>query len=148
MDRLNQMVEKFHGNRTFTSEDILTKNWDTLQSEEWEALATSGYTLDHISKLWFEQEKTFDSCYFMKLSVPKEALLRAVKEIFADASCGEVFRIKGFVQYEESWIEVNATRQQVKMEPLAQGQDVIIVIGEHLQEAQIKQCLERGCLQL
>ena len=148
MERLNQMVERFHGNRKFTAEDSLTKSWDTLQPEEWEALANSGYTLDHISKLWFEQEKTFDSCYFMNLSLSKEALLRAVKEIFADASCGEVFRIKGFVQYEDSWIELNATRQQVKMEPLSQGQDVIIVIGEHLEEAQIKQCLERACLQL
>lgn len=144
LERLNQMVGKFHGNRKFTSEDILTKKWSQLQPEEWKRLANSGYTYDHISKLWFEQEKNFDSSYFMNLSITKEALSCAVKQIFADASCGEVFRIKGFVQDNGGWIEMNATRQQVKMEPLEQGQDVIIVIGEHLQEDKIKQCFEKA----
>ena len=36
--------------------------------------------------------------FFMEEKITSEALERAVPRLFADKSCGEVFRIKGFVK--------------------------------------------------
>lgn len=38
---------------------------------------------------------------FMEEKIKTEALERAVPRLFADKSCGEVFRIKGYVKTEQ-----------------------------------------------
>ena len=58
--------------------------------------------------------------------------------IFADRECGKVFRIKGFLKDDdEKWLELNATHQEMRLEPIAEGQEVVIVIGEDLNEQRI-----------
>ena len=52
-----------------------------------------------------------------------EALKRAVPRLFADKSCGEVFRIKGFVKNKDGqWMELNATHDSRTQDPIAVGQ--------------------------
>mgnify|MGYP000317395830 CR=1 FL=1 len=59
----------------------------------------------------FTEENSFDTVYVMETSDAGGEILAGMKKIFADPSCGAVFRIKGFMQEENgSWIEVNATR--------------------------------------
>ena len=44
-----------------------------------------------------------------------------------------------FIKAEDnSWIQLNATHNGVRMEPIQEGQEVIIVIGEHLQRDRIE----------
>ena len=52
--------------------------------------------------------------------------------LWADESCGRVFRVKGFVQGPEGWLEVNATPAGFDLRPIREGQAVLIVIGEGL----------------
>ena len=40
-----------------------------------------------------------------------------------------------------SWIEVNATRHELQKQPIKEGQEILIVIGERLQEEKIRQYL-------
>ena len=52
---------------------------------------------------------------------------------------GNVFRVKGFLHNEDgTWIEVNATRKNMTITPIAKGQEVIIVIGEGLNKELIE----------
>ena len=52
---------------------------------------------------------------------------------------GNVFRVKGFLHSEDdTWIEVNATRKNMTITPIAKGQEVIIVIGEGLNKELIE----------
>ena len=45
---------------------------------------------------------------------------------------------RGFIKAEDnSWIQLNATHNGVRMEPIQEGQEVIIVIGEHLRRERI-----------
>ena len=107
-----------------------------------------------------------------------------MKGIFADAACGEVFRIKGFLKVEketenaaeagktakvkkipkignmeeienatdegkmpkaeEQWLELNATKEVMSLKPIANGQKVLIVIGEHLNKKAITSYIEGG----
>ena len=110
----------------------------------------------------------FDSLFFMNQEMTKEALEERVKGIFTDAACGEVFRIKGFLKVEketenvtetekatenvangekvpeagEQWLELNATKEVMSLKPIANGQEVLIVIGEHLNKEVITSYIE------
>ncbi len=42
----------------------------------------------------------------------------------------------------EQWIELNATKKNLVISPIKMGQEVIIVIGEQLDEDAIRSCLE------
>ena len=72
----------------------------------------------------------------------------AADHLFADAACGHVLRVKGFApdpQGTTGWLELNATAAGRTLEPIPQGQDVLIVIGEGLDkaaiEARLKACI-------
>lgn len=52
-----------------------------------------------------------------------------------------VLRVKGFVEENGQWVELNATADGLTASPLAQGQQVLIVIGEGLDKAAIEQKL-------
>ena len=94
----------------------------------------------------FTEENSFDTVYVMERQMPVEKILAGMKKIFADPSCGAVFRIKGFMQEKNgSWIEVNATRHELKKQPIKEGQEILIVIGEDLKEDKIRECLEDKC---
>ena len=66
-----------------------------------------------------------------------EKLIQATRSIFGDPQCGKVFRIKGFIPQGESWLEVNATKDQMNCETIAKGQEIVIVIGEALNQERI-----------
>ena len=68
----------------------------------------------------------------------------AAEKILKDKECGKVFRIKGFLKREDgSWMELNITHDQMFVEPIPKGQEVIIVIGEKLNQEKINQYLEK-----
>ena len=52
-----------------------------------------------------------------------------------------MLRVKGFVEENGRWVELNATADGLTASPLAQGQQVLIVIGEGLDKAAIEQKL-------
>ncbi|MCR5715953.1 MAG: GTP-binding protein, partial [Lachnospiraceae bacterium] len=51
-----------------------------------------------------------------------------------------VHRVKGFAKLPDgSYLELNATKDTLNMHPIANGQNIMIVIGENLNEAEIEQ---------
>ena len=84
------------------------------------------------------EEDAFQSLYFMNLTMPVEKLEEKVKQIFNDKECGNIFRIKGFMQTKsDQWIELNATHQNITIQPIKEGQEIFIVIGEKLNKEKI-----------
>ena len=75
----------------------------------------------------------------MDVKLDAGTLKTQAKKILEDASCGKVFRIKGFCQKQDgSWIELNATQDELCINNISQGQEIQIVIGEHLNEEKIR----------
>jgi len=142
MDHINQVLGEFQCERHFDGvKDV--KLLEELGKEEFDQIVQAGYTHDTHTKLWFEQEEAFQSVYFMNLTMTEDKLRTAVQAIMQDESCGQVFRIKGFIQIEpERWMELNATKQKITMNPIANGQEIIIIIGEALVEEKIKSYFE------
>ena len=66
--------------------------------------------------------------------------LDSIKKIMNDPECGNVIRIKGFIN-DQGWYEINATKEELNISPIENGQDVIILIGEHLSQEKIEHYL-------
>ena len=138
---LNRALEKVRCDRRLDQE-IIRKGSLALTDEDFAKLQQCGYVQENYQKMDFTEENSFDTVYVMERQMPVEKILAGMKKIFADPSCGAVFRIKGFMQEENgSWIEVNATRHELKKQPIKEGQEILIVIGEGLQEAAIRKYL-------
>ena len=45
----------------------------------------------------------------------------------------------------EPWKEFNATRKNISIQPVKEGQEVLIMIGAGLKQEKIEECLERHC---
>lgn len=76
----------------------------------------------------------------MNLDKTTDEITEAAKNILEDKECGRVFRVKGFLKDEAGeWLELNATHQEMRICPISEGQEVVIVIGEELNEERIQQ---------
>ena len=141
---LNRALEQIKCKRRIDpKQDILQKNLTELTAEELDTVFHAGYRVESYCKADLENEQTFDSLFFMEEKITPEALERVVPRLFAGKDYGEVFRIKGFVKTGEGqWMELNATHDSSTLQPIAVGQEVLIVIGEHLQEDKIRELLK------
>ena len=136
-DVLNRALCACNCNRVLDDE-VLAKPWSELDDSDFARLMNCGYQTFSVSKESFVPEDAFQTLYYMNNSISVEQLMNAANRLFRDSSFGKIIRIKGFIRNENGgWIEVNATRNEFKMTDIVDGQDVIIVIGEHLDEAKI-----------
>ena len=140
---LNRALEQIKCPRRVDKE-VLRKSTLDLNEEDFNQLISCGYQMESYRKLAMEEKKGFESVYFMNVKMTEEQLKATVEKLMNDRKCGEVFRVKGFLQKEDGgWIQLNATHNGITMNPIEKGQEVIIVIGEGLQEAQIKKYFEK-----
>ena len=140
IDHINRAFEKFRCSRNLSAGDlIMDKPWDQYGTEEYEAILRAGFVhADHI-KIPVTDDNAYDSMFYMNVKMSEEEIRPTLTRLLADSACGEIIRIKGYVSCpeEKCWIEINATASEMRIEPSTQGQEVIIVIGEHLDRDKI-----------
>lgn len=138
---LNEILTKYKcENRK--EEDFVVKDWNDFTEDDYQLLLESKYREENYRKLYFHHDDIFQSLFFMHLSMTEEKLTEAVKRIFEATECGKVFRIKGFVpRLDGSWIELNATKDELHINTLNVGQEILIVIGEKLVQDKIESIL-------
>ena len=135
---LNRTLEQAGCRRQFSDAEISQKNWDDLTEDDFKMLSECSYRSEDYRKLDFGEQQTFDSLCFLEPKITEEALKKAAEAIFADPSCGNVFRIKGIVKTGETvWSEINATREQMTFQAVPESQEVLIVIGAGLSKERI-----------
>jgi len=135
---INRALKKVHCKRQIDHE-IIRKNWDAMDGEDFEQILSGGYVAENYIKMAFDQNQQFTSLYFMNVELSQEQLCDAIRHLMTDSACGHIFRIKGFMPLPDNqWIEINATKHDLTVEPINIGQKVIIVIGEHLNESKIR----------
>jgi len=140
---LNRALEAVHCKRKFGEDEIIRKDWEQFETEDFERILNSGYIAEDYEKMSLDEKEVFKSLYFMDLEISGEELRDAAQKIMQDPACGSVFRIKGFTQEPDgSWTELNATHHEITQCPIAEGQKVIIVIGEQPDEEMIKKYLK------
>ena len=135
----NAAMEKVQCKRRFKDE-IVVKDWTAFDEADYETFLSCGYVPENYRKMHIEEGETFKSLYFMNLDKTTDEIIEAAKNILEDKECGRVFRVKGFLKDEAGeWLELNATHQEMRICPIPEGQEVVIVIGEELNEERIQQ---------
>ena len=127
--------------RTLTDADFLIQDWAALTDADFAALDRCGYKHADCEKLHFDEHDAFGSAYFLELGIPCKQLRANIPALFNDPACGRVLRVKGFVQGETCWVELNATADGLTAASIPAGQEVLIVIGEGLDKSVIEQHL-------
>lgn len=97
-----------------------------------------GYISQPHIKMSVMESNSYSSVYFLNKSLTLESLNLLAKELFNKVDFGKVMRIKGFIKEGEQWYEFNMTANETNKNKLKNGQDVVIVIGENLNEPLIK----------
>ncbi len=136
---MNRALEKVHSPRRYTREDVLTCSLDQLDDAVFAQIAKAGYHSEAREKKMVDRDNRFVSLYYMNASMSPDALREAAEKIMADKRCGDVFRIKGFVRDGDGYVQINATRESLHMDHQRVGQEVVIVIGEKLNQSAIDQ---------
>lgn len=141
VEHLNRTLEKIRCPRRF-GDDVLKKGIPSLSEKDLDRISSCGYRPESYEKRLIRGENGFETCCFLNPEKTGAALLEAVKEILESPDCGKVFRVKGFFrESDESWRECNGTRNGITVSSIENGQEVLIVIGESLNEAEIRQRL-------
>ncbi len=143
---LNRLMETFRCRRRFgiraPYENVLAADWDRLADIDLKKISGCGYLVEDMVKLPVDRENRFGSLYFMNLPVPEAELKRMAEELLSDGSFGKVFRVKGYVKTADgSWLQMNATKEHIHTDITKRGQQILIVIGEDLNEEAIRTCI-------
>lgn len=134
---INKVLEEVGCDKKIDYQQIEKKN-GSLSTNQLENILNCGYLMQKYNKLWFEQNEAFNTLYYMDIRMKTTKLKETIKNIMEDKSCGNIFRIKGFMLTEDdTWIEVNATKQSTAIESINKGQEVFIIIGENLDKNEI-----------
>lgn len=140
---IDRVMKKFKCKRRFGWHEITDKDWESLTDQDFEKILSCGYASESLVKLWFDQNKVFQTLYFMNIHLSEAKLRTIAEQLLQDASCGNIFRIKGFMPLEDGrWISLNATHESMAVEMVESGQEILIVIGEGLREDIIRRYWE------
>lgn len=141
IDHLNKALREHHSQRDITN-DIIAKRWDDYRDEDFAGIMESGYQLGIFYKQAIDDD-FFRSLFFLNVHLDKAGLKQKANSVFRDPDVGHVIRIKGFVNEDGQWYEVNATKDDIHVEAINDGQEVIIVIGEQLDEEKLHQYFQQ-----
>lgn len=142
INHINKSLEVISCERRITAEDVLAKNWSSLTDKDFELLEASGKVLAEYVKLYSVDNIRSSTRYIMHVQIPKDLLVPTINDIIGDEACGKIYRIKGFVQTDGGWLEINATREKTVVLPIDRGQEIFIVIGDNVNLSKIDEKLK------
>lgn len=91
----------------------------------------------------FVELKDYSSIFIINSLITKEDLEKNARIIFDDnKKFGKVLRIKGFIKEDNKYYFINMTKNELELRSIEKGQDVLIIIGEELNENNIKEKLD------
>ncbi|MCR5113927.1 MAG: hypothetical protein K6A63_08330 [Acholeplasmatales bacterium] len=122
---------------------ILRKHYDDYTEEDYETIKRASYRSEAHEKMNIMEVNKYSSIYFMNTGFKLDELKAKANILFNDQSFGNIMRIKGFLKDNDKWLEFNMTKEVLNVNELSNGQDVVIIIGEGISEAKIKEFLGR-----
>lgn len=129
-----QEVKESQIKQTITLLQSLGLKQAPLLDFDFSQLSNSGYQIPLASHSLTNTIATFETVYILNQTItPKN-----IKALFLDEQCGNIYRLKGFLQEAGQWQEINVSKTSYTKKQRAIGQAVLIIIGTHLNEAKIK----------
>lgn len=141
---LNRSLEQVHCQRILDHE-IMRRDGTELSERDFAEILNCGYVLENYRKMDLDHSQAFTSLYFMNVKMTESDLRKTVDSLMRDNSCGDIFRIKGFLRAEHGgWLQLNATHHEISMQPITAGQEILIVIGTGLKEDRIRSYFDQN----
>lgn len=129
-DHINRALENISCKRRIAADDVFAKDWSNLDDDDFALLENSGWRFEEYVKLYSSETIRSATHYIMHVRMPEAELVPTINDIIGDNACGKIYRIKGFMQGNNGWIELNATREKAVTSPIENGQEIFIVIGD------------------
>lgn len=128
---------------------FIDKAWDEFTNDEFELIKNAGRVhADYVKMVSDEGE--FNALSFLEPGRTLNDLTKITNYLFNNKDSvtkyGNVFRIKGFVYESGQWYEINATKEELNVNEITDGQEVVIVIGEGLNENNINELIKEELL--
>lgn len=121
---------------------IFAKDWALLTDDDFRKLSSCSYRLYDYVKTIAGRVPDFQSLSWLDLPYNRQVLQEKVSLLFsAPERYGEIFRIKGILEENGSWYQLNATKKEIHFDASHPGGKAIIVIGNNLKEENIKTIL-------
>ena len=137
---LNSMLEEIKCRRKIKEKDIML-SFGKFENCNFMEISEAGYTIADYEKKFVEL-KDYSSIFVMGLRLTINNLEKNAKVIFEDYErFGNVIRIKGFIKEGDEYYFINMTKDNIEVDHIDKGQDILIVIGEELKEENIKNIL-------
>ncbi len=133
VNHINSSLKKFRCKRQLQDE-ITVKDWNNFTDEDFKSISESGYVSENYVKA-LSEDNGYSSYYYLNVKMTVETLRENIRKIFD--TCSGVFRIKGFILDNGSWFELNATHNNIEVNPIENGQEIIIVIGENMDKSKV-----------
>lgn len=141
MAHLKRALTACKCSRVFQPEEILAKDWAALTEADMARITRCGCGRPAVKSCILRSTRLFPRRISGAGAAPCPAGTEHPRACSPTPACGRVLRVKGFVEENGQWVELNATADGLTASPLAQGQQVLIVIGEGLDKAAIEQKL-------
>lgn len=138
---LNHSLEAARCRRRFEAGQpgLWMKDWDALNSEDMAQIAACGYKDWGYEKRFVDRENDYQTQYLMNIPLDYETVIAKAKALMSSENLGKVFRIKGFHQKDDgAWMQINLNHQSTTIMPIDEGQRILIVIGESLDQEGMK----------
>ncbi len=123
---------------TFDSNKLISKNFGAFDECDFMKIVNARYSTQPHIKMDVMESNSYSSIYFLNKHLKLNDIENIANILFNKVEFGKIIRIKGFIQEENQWYEFNMTVNEMNKNRLDNGQDVVIVIGENLNEALIK----------
>ena len=120
---------------------MIACEWDALTDADFARIMDSGYIPESYVKRHEALDGAYRSLYFLNQPLTADEAREKAQKLLGNPACGNIFRVKGFVN-DGGWLQLNATKKSRSLVPIAQGQEVIIAIGEELNEERIRDIVE------
>jgi len=134
---INKVMAEFNSIRVFSDNDVIYEDDMDINS-----LINVGYhNYDHI-KIPINTDSNYDSLFFMNKDISISDILNIKDKLFNNDIYGNIVRIKGFIYENNSWNKINITKNECDIDKIKEGQKVIIVIGENLNNNKIEELIK------
>ena len=137
---LNSILARIKCKRIIKEDDIVS-SVGKFNNCDFSRVMEAGYVLSDYEKKFFEI-KDYSSVFIMNSAITREELEKKAKDIFKNSEkFGKIIRIKGFIKEDEKYYFINMTKNTMETDSIERGQNILIVIGEELNEIEIKKML-------
>ena len=131
--RIETVFDEFECSRKIRPQDIIAKNWKNLSDADYNRIINAGYKRADYKKSLRVGDSGYQTLVYFDFAMTENVLQETVTKILKDKDCGDVHRIKGFVNVgDDKKVEINATASRYEVKSVETERAVLIVIGERL----------------